>query len=248
MNATTIGEVVSQLDDIVMACRQQSSRNGYFAALYRNVTINVANGIGTGRFEDGARMQALDVVFANRYLRAYEQRRIGAWTSEVWARAFDCAELHQPLIIQQLLLGMNAHINLDLGVAAAEISTPDTIHSLRADFDMINALLSELLDDVQQRLNELSPMMYIVDEIAGRYDETTGNFSMSKARDAAWTNAQALVMIPQGQPRWDAIHRIDDAAVALSHIFYDRRMDMLLTPARFVESTNIAHCIDVLSA
>lgn len=90
MNATTIGEVVSQLDEIVLACRQQPSRNGCFAALYRNVTIDVA-------------------------IRAYEQRRLGAWTSKVWARAFDCAELRQPLIIQHLLLGMNAHINLDLG-------------------------------------------------------------------------------------------------------------------------------------
>jgi|GEM_PF-3387130 len=90
-------------------------------------------------------------------------------------------------------------------------------------------------------------MMYVVDEIAGRFDETIGNFSMRKARDAAWTNALVLVLIPQGQPRWDAIHRIDDAAVALSQILYNHQMDLLLTPARFVESTNIAHCMDVLS-
>lgn len=247
MNVATINEVIDQLDKIVSSCQHRPSRNGYFAALYRGVTKRVAAGIASGRFQDGGRMEQLDVVFANRYLHAYEQRMQGAWTSRAWTRAFDVAEHYQPLIIQQLLLGMNAHINLDLGVAAAEISTPQTIHALRSDFDTINTLLAEMLDEVQHRLDALSPMMSIVDVIAGRFDETIGNFSMQRARDAAWTNAITLVEIPQGPARWDAIHRIDDAAVLLSHVFYDHSMDLVLAPARAVEQKDIAHCIDVLA-
>lgn len=247
MNVATIAELIDQLDEIVTSCRQRASRNGFFAALYRGVTQRVAAGITSGRFQDGKRMELLDVVFANRYLHAYERRMQGAWTSRAWSRAFDVAELHQPLIIQHLLLGMNAHINLDLGIAAAEITTPQTIHALRSDFDAINVLLSEMLDEVQHRLGALSPMMSIVDVIAGRFDETIGNFSMQRARDAAWTNALTLVEIPQGPARWDAIHRIDDAAVVLSHVLYDHRMDLVLAPARAVERKDIAHCIDVLT-
>ena len=42
-------------------------------------------------------------------------------------------------------MGMNAHINLDLGLAAAEISTPENIHSLATDFRRINQVLADLV-------------------------------------------------------------------------------------------------------
>jgi len=248
MHATSITHAVSLLDQIIEECRRSNNQIGYFAALYRRVTQHVAAGIAVGRFEDGKRMELLDVVFANRFLRAYEQRQQGSWISRSWARTFDVAALSQPLIIQHLLLGMNAHINLDLGVAAAEVSTSSTIDSLRSDFNAINVLLSELVEDVQQRLNTLSPLMAIIDTIAGRHDETIGNFSMERARDEAWKNACTLVAVPQGQERFNAIHAIDDRAVLFSHVLYDRHMDLLLTPARLVESHNVVHCIDVLAA
>lgn len=248
MQAQSINEVISLLDGVIDSCRTSHSRNGFFAALYRRVTQHVADGIKAGRFQNAARMEALDVVFANRYLHAYEQYHQGLWVSHVWRRAFDVAERSQPLIIQHLLLGMNAHINLDLGVAAAEICTPTSITDLYTDFATINSLLAEMVDDVQSRLDALSPMMHIVDTIAGRFDETIGNFSMERARNAAWANATTLVQIDQGQPRWDAIHTIDSAAVAFSHVLYDPAMDLVLAPARIVESHNTVHCIDVLAA
>jgi hypothetical protein len=40
-----------------------------------------------------------------------------------------------PRVVQHVLLGMNAHINLDLGVAAAEVAPGPAIAGLRGDFD-----------------------------------------------------------------------------------------------------------------
>ena len=59
--AKNIDEVIAQLTDIIDISRQEPGRLGYFAALYRKVTINVKQGILNGRFEDGARMERLDV-------------------------------------------------------------------------------------------------------------------------------------------------------------------------------------------
>ena len=75
--AKNIDEVIARLTDIIDISRQEPGRMGYFAALYRKVTINVKQGILNGRFEDGARMERLDVNFANRYLEAYELHRKG---------------------------------------------------------------------------------------------------------------------------------------------------------------------------
>src|SRR3712207_8653052 len=55
-----------------------------------------------------------------------------------------------PLVVQHLILGMNAHINLDLGVAAATVApTPEELQSLKPDFMTINALLGRLFAVVE---------------------------------------------------------------------------------------------------
>jgi len=56
---------------------------------------------------------------------------------------------------QHLLLGMNAHINLDLGVAAARVCPADQLPNLKNDFDRINLILSDLIGAVQEELAEI---------------------------------------------------------------------------------------------
>jgi hypothetical protein len=59
----TIDQVIEALNDVVDSARREGSRLGYFAALYRNVTIEVKRGIAQGRFDDGGRMERFDVIF-----------------------------------------------------------------------------------------------------------------------------------------------------------------------------------------
>jgi len=66
MSVQTIDDVLSALDAIVQQSYDRASRLGYFAALYRRVTCAVRDGITAGRFQNGPRMEKLDVVFASR--------------------------------------------------------------------------------------------------------------------------------------------------------------------------------------
>ncbi|MBL7713183.1 MAG: hypothetical protein JNL13_11980, partial [Chitinophagaceae bacterium] len=110
----SIDEVIAELDQVIAACLRTGSRAGYFACLYRKMTLAVKQGIAKGLFEDGQRMERFDVHFANRYLAAYRQYSSGEACTNAWCRAFEAgAQAHT--VIQHLLLGMNAHINLDLG-------------------------------------------------------------------------------------------------------------------------------------
>jgi hypothetical protein len=59
-------------------------------------------------------MEKLDVTFAGRYLAALESYRAQQNTSRCWIAAFETANKWSPIILQQLLIGMNAHINFDL--------------------------------------------------------------------------------------------------------------------------------------
>ena len=58
---------------------------------------------------------------------------------------------------------MNAHINLDLGIAAAEVAPGASIHALEQDFNLINEILCEMVDDVQDRLGKIWPAMRMID-------------------------------------------------------------------------------------
>lgn len=72
IKANSIAEVISHLDTVIAWSKQHQSRIGYFATLYRKMTIAVQEGIGNYSFTDGTRMERLDVNFANRYLQAWE--------------------------------------------------------------------------------------------------------------------------------------------------------------------------------
>jgi hypothetical protein len=116
MEAKNIDQVIQQLDDIIDWSIKSNSRLGYFAALYRKVTLKVKAGISDGLFEDGARMERLDVIFANRYLEAFEQNQKKVSPTRSWQLAFEASNQWWPMVLQHLLLAMNAHINLDLGI------------------------------------------------------------------------------------------------------------------------------------
>src|SRR5215217_2934261 len=110
--ARSIQEVLDRLDAEIEIAVRNGSRTAYFACLYRGVTQRVLDGIRAGRFQDGPRMERLDVAFANRYLAAIGAYRRNEHASRSWQLAFEAARLRRLVILQHLLLGMNAHINL----------------------------------------------------------------------------------------------------------------------------------------
>ncbi len=46
------------------------SRLGYFAALYKRITIAIRTAVAQNLFQNGPRMQLFDVTFASRYFAA----------------------------------------------------------------------------------------------------------------------------------------------------------------------------------
>jgi len=192
MPLQSIDQVLRRLDGIIADARQRESRLGYFAALYRDVTARVAAAIEAGDFQDNARMERLDVVFAQRYVDALEARGTADGPTACWAKTFAAAERWRPLILQHLLLGMNAHINLDLGIAAVEVAPAGELGGLKPDFDHINRILGAMIEAVQARVAEVSPWTGKLDRLTGRADEVISNFCLVRARDDAWAFAQRL--------------------------------------------------------
>lgn len=212
MSDPSIDDVVDELGGIVSWAREAESRAGYFAALYRRVTLEVRDWIREGRFDDEPHVEHLDVVFAERYLQAYRRWRAGDLNTRSWRVAFEVVESWWPIVLQHLLLGINAHINLDLGIAAARTAPSGRLDAIEDDFFRMSRLLGSMVDDVQYRLAEVWPLLWILDRIGGRDDEATIHFSIDQARTAAWSFARRLASIPESE--WASEIQRTDARVA----------------------------------
>jgi hypothetical protein len=168
MSVEDIDGVIEGLAGIVGKAREDADRVGYFAALYRQVTVRVRQAIQAGRFDDGQRMSRFDALFGIRYFDA-----LGSWLQDrsgpaCWRVAFEMTRNADTIIVQHLLLGVNAHINLDLAVATAQTAPGESIQDLHRDFLLINDILVGVLADVQHAVDEISPYMWLLDKFGGR--------------------------------------------------------------------------------
>ena len=195
ITSKTIDDVIEEMNQVIDRCIREKSKIGYFAVLYRDVTIQVKNKIQEGNyFEDGKRMERLDVVFAERFLDAINHHWSQDQPSKSWLIAFDTSKAKSPIILQHLLMGMNAHINLDLAIATAQVAPGYLLPAIEGDFQKIMDLLSSMIDEVQERIELVSPAIKLIDKFGGRTDEKIAGFVIKKARDLSWSTAEKLAI------------------------------------------------------
>ena len=217
MTARNIEEAIVALDSIASDRAAHQDSRALFSGLYAQVTRRILDGITNGLFEDGPRMNRFDTIFANRYLDAYAAYDTGRPVARSWKLAFDACRNPQLLILQHLLLGMNAHINLDLALAAAQVAPGPQIEALRTDFFAVSGILAAMLDATQAVIDSFSPIFGHIDAIVGDADERLGVFSMDSARAGAWRSAVVFANI--AEPLHDtSVHTLDRSTRVLGRL------------------------------
>jgi hypothetical protein len=212
--------------------RSRSDALGYFPALYARVTDRVAAGIVDGRFEDGPRMDAFITAFADRYLQAFHERESRA---RCWQACWDVARNNRLLIVQHLLLGINAHVNYDLPQTAAHIARGSGDWStVRRDFDAVNSILADTAVDVLRDLDRVSRW---TNEAAALGGGRLFNFSLRTARDRAWYAAQRLAAMDAAEEA-EYLRELDDLVAVLAYLVSKPVFpaSLLLTVARRFET------------
>jgi Family of unknown function (DUF5995) len=247
MPPTTIDSVISVMDGIIERAWNEKSRIGYFAALYRRVTHAVRDGMRSGNFQNGPLMEQLDVVFASRYLDALSAYQSGGTASRSWKLTFDACGDESRLILQHLLAGMNAHINLDLGVASAQVSPGAQLPELETDFNQINDILAAQVGAVESEMSALSPLIENLSAVGLSSETTLINFNIGLARKASWFTAQRLANEPS------FLHEITidglDLAVSVGGrtILYPPLKGDAVAAIRTAEVQDVRSVIDILA-
>jgi Family of unknown function (DUF5995) len=193
----TIDDVIRTIDDIIGWAIKAESPIGYFAVLYRRITLAIRDAINDGTFVDGPRIERLDVAFAKRYftaLNAYFYPDEFEGLTLPWKVAFIGDQEHNAIIVQHMLAGLNAHIRFDLGLALLTVAG-DWPDSLREDYDRVNDLLCAQIPGINKEVQKLSPELrwlrvLIPDEISEMQKAVT------KLREEAWLFALYMAKNP----------------------------------------------------
>jgi hypothetical protein len=215
-------EVVRRIDDVIAWSLAQRSRAGYFAALYWHVATTLQRAAHAGGFTDPDRIDRLNQAFFGRYLAAMDGFRAGKPTTRSWAVAFRATERDDLLIVQHLLLGANAHIDLDLAIGVAETVPADELPGFRPDFMRMNGLLCSLIDGTCRDVTRAWPLLKAVSRVARWEDDALLGFALRAARARAWDKAVRLAAAPPAE-RPGMIAAMDAATATLGEDLAARR-------------------------
>lgn len=191
-SSAAIDAVLSRMD-AVRAPLAASDGIAVFTDIYRQVTALVAQRVMDGTFQDPAFTEALDVVFADIFLDVPQAIAAGKPVARAWEPLVDSRAVAL-FPLQFALAGMNAHINHDLAVAVVDTCKqrhrdPES-GSIHEDFDRINGVLAELVAPIRAAFLDRTVVQYGA-PVAPLANILT-NFSMDRARDAAWASALTL--------------------------------------------------------
>jgi len=191
----TLDDVVDGLGALEARFRRQHDRRAIFLTLYGIVSAEMRVQVAQGAFQDNEWVHRYAVAFANLYRRALDSFEAGL-TQEVpkaWRLCFNAATAGTGLVLQDMFLGVNAHVNNDLPSALSTVGI-DPDRSLRyADHSSVNRVLGSVTERATQRIAALyAPGLTAMDDCAGQLDELLTLFSLDVARESAWDAAVSL--------------------------------------------------------
>ena len=204
-----IADVAEELRELA---RSSEDAVGYFAAMYARVTSHIATSIAQGRFEDGARMERFATTFAGYYTRCHDApaSRPGCWEA-----SFAVAGRRDLLVLQHLLIGINAHVNHDLPQATADVArATGSLQAVKGDFDAINDLLSSMTKDLLRDLDRVARWAGEAGMVGGG---RLFNFSLRKGREQAWGAAQRLYAMTDDE-RTAEVKELDRLVSVLAYL------------------------------
>jgi hypothetical protein len=232
--ASTLDDVRRMLARCIQTARDENSADGYFPLIYAWETVDIARAADDGLFQAPDEIRKMIVAFANRYFMARAQFRAGVPTSRAWSLAFRAARASSALVVQHILLAMNAHINLDLASATAETGLP------WPDYSKVDVILGNGVHRIQASLNRTTPVLRVVDRLGGRFEEMFTIYSVKAARRYAYEMAQRLRATPEaGRPA--LVAEADACAVKYGELLLRPPLrDRLLLAAIHLTEVNVS--------
>ncbi|MBK8434161.1 MAG: hypothetical protein IPL28_24010 [Chloroflexi bacterium] len=172
--------VATHMQSVLTSWEETADGRAIFLNCYLLMTRNMFAAVDAAEFHDPIWVSQLLHRFADYYfeaLTAYEQE--AEHTPIVWRMAHDAARRNEVMVVQQLMLGINAHINYDLVLVLVDMlegewAGLDTAARLRRyeDHCHVNEIIQRTMDVVQDDVvRHHAPFMGVVDVLLGPLDD-----------------------------------------------------------------------------
>ncbi len=221
--------VLLKMSLILSGWEIEHDRRLIFLSCYKMMTYNVLRAIDAGEFEDGDWVATLMENFAGYYFTALAAHAAQPGNCpQVWQIAFRAVQNPKVNSLQNLVLGVNAHINYDLVLALSDLLdkewaslTPDGRQMRYRDHCRVNQVIHQTINAVQdQVIDRFDPEFRLVDTLLGPLDEWMTTLLISDWREEVWRHATCLA--DQADPAGrQAILR------GVEHVSLDRAKDIL---------------------
>jgi hypothetical protein len=169
----------------------------FFLGTYLRTTRAVATAIDAGGFDDAAWVAHWDVVFADLYLDALAaHRRDPESAPQTWRRAFGADPGLPPEA--HVLLGMNAHINVDLPQALIAVIPPEDFADAavcarrRRDHQRIDAILAARVAAEDAELQQAGGRRTALDRVLAPANRSASKVFLRESRRKVWANVAVL--------------------------------------------------------
>lgn len=225
------GRDVRTIDDLLQVMEAQlklfdraNDHRAAFLRVYYGMSRRVRKRMESGFFMDRAWIERVAIRFAGYYFRAMDTFDAGGKPPPAWEYAFRLAAEKRAFLLQDILLGVNAHINNDLPQVVAEIlhEEGDTADYLRMsrrrfDHDQINRVLHEIIPVVEQDVGKhYGRLLTVLGFVMGRLDESLAAHGLKVFRDRVWANARFLLAAKDEQERQVALGFIEQDALEVA--------------------------------
>lgn len=208
------------------AWRTNDDTRAIFLDCYRLMTANMLIALDQDEFSDQAWVGTLLHRFADYYfdaLDAYE--RDDPATPPIWRMTHQIARSNGALVLQHLMLGVNAHINYDLVLTLADLLEPEWAaldaeqrRQRYADHSHVNLVIARTIDTVQdQVITRLTPAFFVVDRLLGRVDEWSTARLINVWRDTVWHRAVEILDSPGVSARAAIRHHVEEVTLRRAH-------------------------------
>jgi hypothetical protein len=241
--STCVHRTLRTMNQQFSAAAARCEHDAVFSLAYLRTTEEFKRAVETpGFFEDFRYLNHEDAVFAELYFDARTDWDAGRKSAVpgAWALAFDAADRKAVSGMGNLLLGMNAHVQLDLPktLAAIGLVKPDG-GSRKADHDKVNVFLNRIAQPIITEIAQRFDPSVSYANLPGPFDEYTFFQLLVAWRETAWRNAERLVAASGSAARLAVAKSIGDYAASQAALI--RSATRYLLPAQGT-ATRDAYC------
>ena len=227
----TVEGVVDAFGELLKEFGKREDYRAVFLHAYLIITRQFSDAINRQKVEgervflDVVWVESLLVAFANLYIDTVEPREEIYYSSRTWESAHRCAELKDGTVFEDLLLGVNAHINVDLAFAVYLTLKSDSRGTLdplllarrKFDYDQVNRILFDCIDLVEDEVSDkFGGVIGFLDHLFLNLDEGLTRIGLRKFRERVWWHGLSLLSARTDPERAFIREKIEEKALEVA--------------------------------